>query len=678
MDDTGDFMTTPDPAFAKLLEASADMVQINQDQRPLKDGQMLFKGTYETLVLTVNGKSVIEARPPLEHMKATTMDGSKKYPAAMPFFFRIESVGPEIPGLCEALTDGKPGWRVMAKVKYFKQGEDYLRECKEKAWRVAGERGEYPPELQAVRDFITADGTLINQKWLRDAPGDQIKMKLRDGKDNIFRQENPDQPGMLLVQPSTPLILPNVQAVVWVDCKEDEETLPLPEGAPKDAKPEKRKVKRLIAYNTYECKGKASVAPDYDKNMCLSERKHANNDASKHQMVPIEEFASRTRIPPASAYFYVAPWYVTPWIPSGNPNAQGISMHRDHCMEGDFSYTFGEETTHNLVIRLNVFQWHGRPSISTDERYVVKLVCTARDKDRICGSYGITDLEAYEAIQAANLALPVHIEAKLWEGPTLGHPSNAPDVIRASDAVATVRGYYVYGIGEAVPDFLRYFRGPRSLKVSRDWVLKEFANWHTKNVAGRESLFFTPAEDKVDRVRRNPVNVFGGDKGVVVALGNGQLKNPNDLRSAPLYLGYAGEAMTLFTGIHDFYVLISHTLNDEEAACWAGPNPTAAPFADALIDTLKQAAKGAEKKFHYWIYALRKDAKRAPPKPRPQPFVAPTPAANPEQQAPASPLKREREASPLPVAEPGGVSPKRAAVHSEDDQDEDQEEEPSR
>jgi hypothetical protein len=620
MEDNGDFLTEVHPEFERMCVASADLTQLNQEQRPLKDGQVLFKGTYEALASRVQDGNtfvtVAEARPPPKVQMTENKEKTKKYPATLAFFFRVDSLSPEIPGHCELRPDHKPGWRFMASVKYFKEGEDYLREVRERAWSTQQD------QYQTERDYITADGTLINQKWLYTAPGDEIRMKLRDGKQNIFRRDNPDQPGVPLVQPSTPLFLSNVQAVVWVTCKEEMETLPVPEGSPPDTKPVTRKVKRLVAFNTYECKGNASVSPDYDKNMCLSERKHSTNDAAKRQLVPIEDFRSGIQSPARSAYFYVASWYTTPWIPGGDPNAHGITMRRDQPVDADFSSEFNNERTATCVIRFNLFQWSGRPH--TQERYIVKLVCAAKDKDRIWTSYGITELEPYEEIIKANPELPVHVEARLWESPTLNHTGNQPDTIRATEDVATVRGYYVYGIGELVPDYLRYFHGPRGLKLSREWVLKEFANWHSNLATGRETLLFTPAAPVVEKVRRNPVNVFN-DKGVITALGNGQLSDPSDLRSPPLYLAYNGEAMTLFAGRHEFYVLISHHMTAEEAASWAGPTPTAAPYADGYIDNLRASAAIAKRDFYYWIFAVLKDAKRAKPKPRPQKFTM-TPA----------------------------------------------------
>jgi hypothetical protein len=633
MEDTGDFITAIDPAFTSICSASADMMRINQDQRPLKDGQVMFKGTYELLMVPVagsNGASTIEARPPAAFLTAEKQDKSGRYPAALPFSFRVDSLSPGVPGVCEARTDGKPGWRFMAAVKYFAEGSKYLRECHELAWR----NPEATPELQSVRDYITADGTLVNQKWLVLSPGDKIKMKLRDGKDNIFRKPNPDQPGVLLVQPSTPLILPHVQAVVWVNCKDEQETIPVPEGSPPETKPVARTVKRVYGSNTYECKGVPSVDPSYDKNMCLSERKHAQKTQG-HQLVPIEEFQSHARMPARSAYFYVANYWNTLWVPGGDPNLHGVTVLREDSAPGDYSGTFNDSPVVNLVIRFNLFQWTGRPN--TQERYSVKLVCLAADKERLSGAYGILDREPFEAIMEANPEIPVHIEAQLWEGPTLGHTSNAPDVIRADPKMATMRGYYVYGMNEVVPDYLRYFHGPRSLKLSREWVLKEFSTWHSKNAAGRESMMLTPAGDKADRVRRNPLTIFAGDKSVVVALGNGQLSNPADPYSPPAYLAFSGEAITFFTGAHDFYALIGHRMNAEEAACWAGPNPKSGPYADSYIDTLRTAAGVAKKPFHYWIFAVRKDAKRAPPKPRPQVMAVETPEATG-----SAPLKRDK------------------------------------
>jgi hypothetical protein len=293
-------------------------------------------------------------------------------------------------------------------------------------------------------------------------------------------------------------------------------------------------------------------------------------------------------------------------------------MRKDPPTGGDFKSEFNNETTGTCKISFNLFQWRGRPNV--EERYVVKLACAQKDRERIWTAYGITNIDAYETIVSANPELPVHVEASLWDSPTKGHTGNAPETIRATEDVATVRGYYVYGITELVPDYLRFFHSPRGLKLSRDFVLKEFANWNMTNAAGRQTVKF---DTQNERIRRNPVNVFG-DKGVVTALGNGQLRDPTDLSSEPLNLAFSGDATTLFAGRHDFYVLIGHHMTEEEAHTWAGPTPSnGSPYADGYIENLRAAARAANRVFYYWIFALLKDAKKAKPKPRPQPMVVP-------------------------------------------------------
>jgi hypothetical protein len=109
------------------------------------------------------------------------------------------------------------------------------------------------------------------------------------------------------------------------------------------------------------------------------------------------------------------------------------------------------------------------------------------------------------------------------------------------------------------------------------------------------------------------------------------------LASEPLYLAFAGDATALFSGRHQFYVLISHHMTEEEAHTWAGP---AAPDADGYVDNLRKAAEAAKRPFYYWIYAVLKDAKKAKPRPRPQPL--PITAAPIAPAPPTSPLKRAR------------------------------------
>lgn len=665
-----DFLNEVDEQFERICAASADLTQINQEQRPLKEGQIQVKGTFEAFVSRVsdgnNMVTVAESKPPSKVVMLETRDKKKKYPAALPFFFRFDSLSPEIPGYAEPRTDNRVGWRLLADVKYFDEGSDFLKERREAAWADLTNE-----ELEVVREFITSTGMLVTQKWVNLGPGDQIKMKLRDSKDNLFRRENPDQPGVPLVQPSTPLVLSNVKAVIWVTATEIVETLPLPDGSAPDAKAPTRKVLRLNAYNTYECKGSASVSADYDKNMCLSERKHGSKDPAKHQLVPIEQYQSGARMPARSAYFYVNRAYTTLWVPGGDPQLEGITMRRNPCTNSDFKSEFNNEWNGKCDMSLNLFQWRGRPDIQ--ERYIVKLACSRKDSDRIWTAYGITSLEAYEAIVSANPELPVHVEAGIWDSSSKGHPGNDPKTIRSTEDVATVRGYYVYGITELVPDYLRYFQGGRGLKLSLDYVLREFANWNNTNAAGRRNIKF---DNQAENIRRNPVNVFG-DKGVVTALGNGQLKDPTNLGSEPLYLAFAGDATALFTGRHQFYVLISHHMTEDEARTWAGPG---APDADAYLDNLRKSSEAAKRPFYYWIFAVLKDAKKAKPRPRPEPM--PVAAAAPQvaaADAPISPGKRARPEDEIAAHINSLAAPASPAkqVHVSDEEEDEEEEKES-
>lgn len=608
-----DFITEPDEQFIRDVKASADLTQINQEQRPLKEGEYQMTGTFEAFVTrVVDGETystVVEQRVPKSYNKKTK-DKKKEYPAAVVFFFRFEALSPEIKDHAELNTDGRPGWRILADIKYFPGGTKYLNEHRDAAW--ADPTNE---EFAMVREYITPQGDFVKQKWLYVSAGQQLKMKLRDSPKMLFRRDNPDQPGVPLVQPSTPLVLSNVKVIVYVNSMEFTETLPLPEGSPADAEAPTQKVTKLMAFPTYECKGNASVSATYDKNMCLSERQHADNDPARHQLVPIEEYQAGTRLPSSNAYFYVKRFYTTLWVEGGDPQLQGVSVVRDPALEGDFKDNFNGKDYGKCEIRFDIYQWRGKAN--KNERYNVKLTCAKKDADSIWTSFGITDLSAFEAIMLANPNLPMHVHAKLWETPSKNHSGNAPNMIRMNEFVATMRGYYVYGITRIVPDYKRYMESGACLKVSDKFVLEEFTHWNQTSAAGRRTVKLAPPDTDVDRIRRNPLNVLG-DKGVVTALGNGQLTNPTDLASAPLYIAYAGDVTALFAGKHQFYVLISQVLSDEHTAAFTGPN---APDADQLLVDLRKVAKDANKKFYYWIFALLKDAKKANPRPRPQPMA---------------------------------------------------------
>ena len=67
---------------------------------------------------------------------------------------------------------------------------------------------------------------------------------------------------------------------------------------------------------------------------------------------------------------------------------------------------------------------------------------------------------------------------------------------------------------------------------------------------------------------------------------------------------YDGPITELFEGKHDFYFLQSKPLTTEEINAYAGTGKEA----DGFLTELKEKFR-----VHYWIYAVRKDAKLAVP-----------------------------------------------------------------
>ncbi len=652
MDATIDMLDTIDPMFLAEHVASERTAESRQNARGAKAGTLVISGTLISYKVKADSKARATASTaPQATTKKTKRDNPKQeYNAKIPLMFRVGKFNLET-NVCAPRDDGQPGWKVLGNLNYFDEGSAFLHAQGPRAWAVDPATGVLPsdPMSVRVREYIGKDNIKVAKKWFYPSPGDEINVNVSDSeKNNVFRQDNPLCPGTLLVQPDTPLTLMNVELKVYVnmvmidvDAKDGgaqhenasaaepvPSTLGPADGAATTKRPT-RQEPRLMEYPRYDCTS-ARIAEDYDATKALSERKHETQNPFAHNMFPMELVKPGTVRPPNSVYFYVKNYMQTPWFENGPQDMKGVTLIRFTDKDSrDFKSDYGGNIKADSRVRFNVWQWRGRPN--TDERYIVSIE-TIKNSAEFWRNYGITALEPYERIIGANIELPLHVHAKLFWSRTINHLSNdlhemGPTPANLARNLQNVRGYYTYIMTELVPDFLRFFRSGRSLRLSAERVAAEFSFWESENKrTGRKSC-------KVASVTpgpANPVNLLGAAS-AVIALGNGQ-------RAAEDAEGGLNAAFTdvdllpIFTGgTHEFYVLTSHVLTEDERNRYCkSRSVNLATVADALLDELIE-----KETVQYWIYAVRCDAKMAGQQTR-----------NVDTTAPSSPVvlgKRERE-----------------------------------
>lgn len=203
--------------FVSGIVESKDLIRKRQDVRSAKEGDVSITGTIESYLTkyTENGqtRNSNTAAPPKTEMKETK-DKKKRYPAAIPMNVRISSVS-IVPGQSEKQED-KEGWRIRSSLFFFDDAKTFLQNPKNLEAIYSDEATD---ELKRMREYVQPDGKLAEAKWLSITPGDQVKVKVPDGADNIFRQMNPNKPSMLLVQPSTPVKFMRIIAEIYVNIK---------------------------------------------------------------------------------------------------------------------------------------------------------------------------------------------------------------------------------------------------------------------------------------------------------------------------------------------------------------------------------------------------------------------------------------------------------------------------
>lgn len=554
------------------------LVKKRQDTRSMKEGQIALSGSIESFVTQVKEGGAVKnmdtpTPPPVKMSKKKDGSGAE-FPAAIPCNVRLTDF---VPVKDLVIPEGN-AWKIKFSVGYIDKTEEFLKaHCKE-AWE---HKDSVNDKYARIRTFIDQSGNLTKSLWQTINKNEVHKVKASGSKESVLRQKIQPSNTVFLVQPSTPCRFTNVIPEIWVSTQDVE-----------IKEEDKKKEKVVMPYLSFNCKGQVSIHEDYNPNLTRTERMHETENPYVHNLVPVIELQTKRLPPPKSVYFYVKERMQTPWNPSCPPDMKGITVMRNTDTDTN-DYHSNKTNGPALNIRFNLYQWTGRPS--TSERYIVKVIGV----NDCWKNYGIMDSEYYALIVGANVDLPIHIQATLWEKATITHESNDPKTINNKPELVNIRGYYIFG-GVVVPDFLRHFKS-KGLKVSSDWVLSEFSYWETENKATkRRQVNLKPLDETI----ANPVNA-NGLQDSVIALGNGYYptdgSDPNP--ECGRYHAFSGNIASLFEGQHDFYVLTSRVLSFDEKTKYAG-----GVYADELINQLR----GPDKKgLFYWIYAVKKDAKMA-------------------------------------------------------------------
>jgi len=589
--------------FQQQHNASAEIIKTRQKEIAPKDGQMSMVATLDAYIgKTGSGEethNVNRSTPPPTEMK-TSRDGKKKWEAPIPMYVKLDSMS-EVPDMMQREVDpvtGAVSYTVAIEVKFFDTAKKYLEEKASFVWT------HDDPYSQKVREFVSAEGVLTSRIVRTYTAGDVIKASAPDRKGNVFREKVDPKSSIFRVQPGAPLRMYNVQPVAWVslsteEIKEDDtahgddvENVEAAEGEPKT-----RKEKRIRAYIKFECKGQVQLGEDYDPMLTRSERMHALNK-DVHNLLPVEQLRADMSLIHKTPYFYVDTFYMTPGFDptTAGPTFKGVSVQRETVHNVENFLREAEGQTHPWIkLSFDVFQWTGADHKAYDQ-YNVQVVDTDKG-DVNWRQFGITNVDAYADIMAANLDLPMHLNLLLWGSSTINNPANDPQKLNDKPELKQMRGYYTYGVKNVLPDFLRYFR-ERGLRLSPERVKHEFRGSAVMNNRGQTKIQMLPR----DRTKQNPVNT-GGIQGAVLALGNGIMEvSLEDGEEHGINHAWEGNLMTLLEGDqHDFYVLVSVPMGEEERKPWLGRD--ADEYLDLCIDQFSAS---------YWIYAVRRDAKMAP------------------------------------------------------------------
>lgn len=581
------------------IKGAALIIKSRQDTRPSGDGEVTIRGIVKsykghTKDSKGNIRNTQQASPPDRNFVKSKKDPKKSYPESIVIYLQITDIS-TVPGVCEPLEDGT-GWRVNKKLSFNPEA---------KSWFDKVFMDYYDGKLKTrvpVDTYITPEGVPATHKWVNLHVGQITQIKVADTEGNIFRKINAQ--GVPEVGPLSRITFTGCVPDQYVGMRDEYDTSGTEEpdaAAPPapDAEDGPPAVAFMPAkvpqgYNSFSCKGQATLADDHDANMPPSERMHRNVDKDVHNLIPIDKLRANAPCP-SSITMYCAKKYQS--SQTRGPTAPGISTFVSMEVDDlkDYYFSFDGKDIAKVTIRLNHFQWFGSPQIS--EKYSIKFISTKDDPD-VWRALGVLDPKAFGYIAHANRDIPCWVEANLWRGAVLKAEANKPETIHDNPALANIAAHYTYGIKSLCFDLPRYHTS-RALQVSKDWILNEFEEWSaTNNRTGQTTLSLVVTRDPT---KANLLHTSAGIMSPVLSLGN-KAVDPNDKARKPLNHGFTGNIFPIIDEC-EFFVLTSHKLTPEEFDLYAGDEATK-PLADrdAFVNHLIETDN-----VFYWAFAVRKD-----------------------------------------------------------------------
>ena len=588
-----------DDMFLAEVQVSSALVNKRTNVRMANADEIVVTATIESFQHTLkpagpNGEKpeTCERSYPPPFLMATTRDKKKQYPAPMVLYATLNDSS-LVEHHARQLPDGT--LQVLVKCNYFDEASRWLTARAQAAW------ASDDPAHKVIREYINDQGILTEHKWKTVNIGERYKFKV-SGKEekekakeesNLFRKTINGGKNFF-IQPGATVRFYKIQPEVWIALR-DEATVGEAETEGDVVKTERGKF--VVEYFAFQCKGGAAVTEDYDPTLEYTERLHKSKNANAHNMVHIREFEQNTRLCPRTAYFYVSRQYVTKWSPDTvHEQRRGVAIVRETPEFKDFVHEYQGNRSVSCGLRFSVYQWFGKPN--KDSRFIVKVV-TKKDSP-LWRKFGINNPDAYGWIMAANPQVPIHVTANIWPSAILSHESNKPEIINNVEELKNVCGYYMYSASDLTPDFLRFFK-TQGMRLSDAFVKQEFIDWESEN---KRTKVVTITLKPLDATKANPLNERGITSNVL-ALGNGFQTEEQAKADGTVGINHAydGPITDLFKGDHEFYFLQSKPISTiPEASEYAGTGREA----DDLLNKLK-----AEFGVHYWIYAVRKDAKLA-------------------------------------------------------------------
>ena len=567
----------------------------------------------------------------------------KKLPERLVMRVRYIS-GTEVDEKVVNMEDGNT--RVFAAVGFQPDAAKWFEDLHNKKVTYSG---KFP-----IAEIMNDEGHLIQARWVTLNKHQMYKMKVGDTGPmiendkgelpNVFRRKTEE--GIPLISSHVPVKFNKCEVSQFICTRKADDGHIEP-----------------VVYTTFACKGGATLSREHDPRKPLSERYHDQEDKDQHNMIPIADY-KKGHPKSYNGYFYMkAPAYQSPV-----PSKRGVTVQVAQVDDlNDFIYvTKDGESFPRVTMRGAVVQWEGDPDDPKRETYSVNL-SSRGDQWR---ALGITDPEHFARIMLAN-PVWVHCETSLYERKTLNAEANQPlikgptaEELAKDETLAWMSGYYTWGIEKAVFDMMRYLP-VMGLKVSREWVDKEFSRYIGTQGVGedkRPALHMTPP----DPTKQNPLHEGSYS---VISLGNGKQQNPNDKKSPPRCHGYAGDVYEMLEG-RDFYVIVSHTITDDERKQYCGRRKNPANV-EEWIETLKTTGDG----IFYWIYALDPKASAYVPTKRKKVVPEPVPVEEEEDQGEVEPMDElpdEELAHVEPEPEPESEPEEEEEVVEEEEEEEEE------